>query len=106
MTSKRVVLLEQAERDLEDAFYFYGREAGRAVALKFVEGWEAVLRSIHEHPAIGSTHHAHAVDLPGLRSLGIRRFPYLAFYMEHDDRIDVWRVLHAQRDLQAWVLPQ
>jgi plasmid stabilization system protein ParE len=28
-------------------------------------------------------------------------FPYLVFYSEGSDEIDVWRVLHAERDLMA-----
>jgi len=31
------------------------------------------------------------------------RYPYLVFYVEHADHIDVWRVLHGQRDIPAWM---
>jgi toxin ParE1/3/4 len=31
----------------------------------------------------------------------LRRFPYLIFYMEQADHIDVWRVLHGRRDIPA-----
>ena len=31
------------------------------------------------------------------------RFPYLIFYFERDDCVDVWRVLHGQRDIPAWM---
>lgn len=27
----------------------------------------------------------------------------LVFYIEHPDHIDVWRVLHGQRDILAWM---
>jgi toxin ParE1/3/4 len=40
---------------------------------------------------------------PGLRSRRLIGFPYLAFYVERDDCIEVWRVLHAQRDIPAWL---
>lgn len=42
----------------------------------------------------------------GLRSRSIARFPFLIFYMERDDHIDVWRVLHAQRDIPARLSPE
>ena len=29
--------------------------------------------------------------------------PYLVFYVERPDHIDVWRVLHSQRDIPAWM---
>jgi toxin ParE1/3/4 len=38
-----------------------------------------------------------------LRSRAIARFPFLIVYMVQDDHIDVWRVLHAQRDIAAWL---
>ena len=41
----------------------------------------------------------YALDLPGLRSWPLKRFPYLVFYVEHADHVDVWRVLHQNRDI-------
>jgi toxin ParE1/3/4 len=39
-------------------------------------------------------------DKPVLpRTRALKRYPYLAFYVERDDHIDVWRVLHTQRDI-------
>ncbi len=43
------------------------------------------------------------LDLPGLRCWPVKRYPYLVFYVERDDHIDVWRVLHGQRDIPAWL---
>ena len=40
----------------------------------------------------------------GLRSWPLTRHPYLVFYLERPDHIDVWRVLHGQRDIPAWLL--
>jgi hypothetical protein len=31
----------------------------------------------------------------------MRRYPYVVFYVEREDRIDVWRVLHTRRDIPA-----
>jgi toxin ParE1/3/4 len=33
----------------------------------------------------------------------VKRHPYLVFSLERQDHIDVWRVLHAQRDIPAWM---
>jgi toxin ParE1/3/4 len=38
-----------------------------------------------------------------LRSWPLQRYPHMVFYVELDDRIDVWRVLHGQRDIPAWM---
>nr|MEA2799523.1 toxin ParE1/3/4 [Phenylobacterium sp.] len=32
-----------------------------------------------------------------------RRYPYLIFYVERDSHVDVWRLLHAERDIPAWL---
>ena len=31
------------------------------------------------------------------------RYPYLVFYVERSDHVDVWRVLQGQRDIPAWM---
>jgi len=43
------------------------------------------------------------LGLEGLRALRLCRFPILVFSMERPDHIDVWRVLHGQRDIPAWM---
>ncbi|MGE3293173.1 MAG: type II toxin-antitoxin system RelE/ParE family toxin [Geminicoccaceae bacterium] len=44
--------------------------------------------------------------MPGLQSWALRRYPYLVFYVERESMIDVWRVLHAARDIPAWMSQQ
>lgn len=103
MTAKRVVLRERAGRDIEAAIDYYRREAGEVVAAGFVDRLQACLQTIAEQPALGSQRYAHELDLPGLRTYPLQRYPYLVFYAEQDGRIDVWRVLHAQADIPAWL---
>jgi toxin ParE1/3/4 len=105
MSDKPLVLREAARQDVEAAVDFYAAEAGEAVALGFVDALERAFRLIRRHPAAGSPRHGLELDLPGLRARGLRRFPYLVFYVDRPDQVDVWRVLHAQRDLPAWLQP-
>ena len=42
-------------------------------------------------------------DLPGLRFWRLKQYPYLVFYLERSDHIDVWRVLHGKRDVPGWM---
>ena len=58
------------------------------------------------HPATGSARYALELNLPGLRSWPLKHYPYLVFYVERADHIDVWRVLHSQRDIPAWLLDE
>jgi toxin ParE1/3/4 len=98
-----VVPREQARRDVEDAVSYYLAEHAGVIALGFIVALENAYRHIARHPATGSPRYAHELNLPGLRSWLLTRYPCLVFYVEHPDRIDVWRVLHVQRDIPAWM---
>ena len=103
MSVKPVVLRDLADRDVETAVDYYVQEAGADVATQFVVELQNGLRAIAEHPGTGSPRYAQELDLPGLRSRKAPRYPYLIFYVEQNDHIDVWRALHAQRDIAAWL---
>ena len=57
--------------------------------------------SFSRHPGAGASRYAYELDIPGLQTWLLRRFPYLIFYIEQEDHIDVWRVLHGHRDIPA-----
>ena len=59
--------------------------------------------SLGRHPATGSPRHAHELNLAGLRSWPLTRYPFLVFYIEQADHIEVWRVLHSRRDIPIWM---
>lgn len=63
---------------------------------------EAALAGVAAHPGIGSPRYATELDLPGLRAYLLDGFPHLVFYVEQTEVVDVWRVLHAHRDMPAW----
>jgi toxin ParE1/3/4 len=98
---KPVILRELARRDIEAAADYYVRSGGPDVALGFIDALEFSYRTIAERPALGSPRYAQELILPGLRSLVVKGFPYLVFYIERDDHIDIWRVLHGRRDIPS-----
>jgi len=101
--AKPVVPRALANQDAEDAVAYYLGEDAASAALGFVDALEQAFTRIGRHPATGSPRYAHALNLPGLRSWPLSRFPHLVFYVEHMDHIDVWRVLHGARDVPAWM---
>ena len=103
MSGKPVVLRERANRDAVEAVDHYLHAAGKRTALGLIDALERACDHLARHPATGSSRHAHELDLPGLRSWPLRGYPYLVFYMERDDHVDVWRLLPAQRDVPAWL---
>lgn len=92
-----------AAQDVEDAIAFYLGEGSEKAALGFVDALEDAYAHIGRHPATGSPRYAPDLNLPGLRFWPMKRYPYLVFYVEHADHVDVWRVLHGQRDIPAWM---
>lgn len=103
MNAKAVIPRELASRDVDEAIDHYLGEGAFKAALDFVEALEKAYTHIGRQPASGSPRYAHELNLPGLRFWPLTRFPYLVFYFEHDDCVDVWRVLHGQRDIPAWM---
>lgn len=99
---KPIVRRERADRDVQEAIEYYLDQAPEAM-LGFIDSLEQAYRQLQQQPAAGSPRYAHELNLPGLRFWVCKRYPYLVFYMEMDDHIDVWRVLHGSRDIPAWL---
>ena len=95
----RVVPRRLATQDLRDAATRYAAEADAATARRFIDAVEQAFTIIATQPGIGSPRYAVDLDWPGLRTHTVRRFPYLIFYVEQTDHLDVLRVLHAHRDI-------
>jgi toxin ParE1/3/4 len=99
--AKAVIPRERANQDIDEIIEHYLEQDAQDAALGFIDALEHAWTHIGRHPATGSARHAHELDLPGLRFWPLSRFPYLVFYFELSDCIDVWRVLHGQRDIPA-----
>lgn len=92
----RAVLRPLAVTDIEDAAQYYeAAEAG--LGGRVLDAVDAALRHIEHNPKAGSSRYEHVIA--GVRMMRTETFPYLLFYLVHDDLIDVLRVLHMKRDL-------
>ena len=100
---RSVVLRAKAVQDVEEAVDSYLSEASRTVALRFIEALRQVYQQIAEHPLAGSPRYGHELDLPGLRSCRLSKFPYMVFYLTTETSVDVWRVLHSRQDMASWI---
>lgn len=103
--SKPVVLRQQAVADVEGVVDYYAREASEAVALGFVDVLERAYALLASNPAAGTDRFAYELDLPELQAWPLRQYPYVICYVERPAHVDVWRVLHAKRDIPAWMAP-
>ncbi len=103
MKIKPVVPRALALLDVDEALTYYLSEGAEQAALGFIDALERAYHHIGRHPATGSPRYAHELTLPGLRSWQLTKYPYGVFYVEQANHIDVWRVLHGQRDIPAWM---
>lgn len=103
MTIKPVILRDLAARDVDEAVAYFLEEASVQVAMRFIDALERAYTHVGQHPASGSGRPAQELDLPGVRSWPLDRFPYVVFYVEREDHVDVWRILHGRRDVPAWL---
>lgn len=100
---KPVVPRSAAARDVDEAIGHYLEDASDRVALRFIDALEQAFAHLARQPASGSPRYAQELKIPGLRVWSLDRFPYVVFYMEREDHVDVWRVLHGKRDIPSWL---
>ncbi len=101
MTAKPLVRRARARSDAEGIVDYYRSVSNNAIARDFIARLEQALRAIRLHPAAGSLRYGYDLNLPGLRSWQVKRYPYLVFYFDTPSNIDIWRILHAQRDIAS-----
>ncbi len=99
--AKPVQFSDVAAIDLESASGYYVAEADVATAIRFVDAVEATAQRIGRNPRLGSLRFAYELSVPDLRIMSVGKFPYLLFYLERETSVDVWRLLHASRDIPA-----
>jgi toxin ParE1/3/4 len=103
MTRRPVVPRQLANDDVDAVVAYYVGESAPDAALGFIDALSAVYKHIARHPAAGSARYATELGLVGVRACPLSRYPFLVFYIDRGDHIDVWRVLHAERDIPAWL---
>jgi toxin ParE1/3/4 len=96
---KPVIPRERADRDVNEAIDLFLIENALEAALGFIDALERAYGHIGQHPETGSSRYASELNLQGLRFWPLKKYPHLVFYLERSDHIDVWRVLHGQRDI-------
>ncbi len=91
---------ESADRDLTAIWVWYVDHAGYEIADRFLEAVTQTLAVVGQSPDIGAR--------IGKHGAGLRRIPvgngfgkYLLIYVRADGGIDLVRVLHGSRDLEA-----
>lgn len=99
--SARILRRLKAAQDVEDIANYIAKNSLEA-AVRFLENTEATLRDVANSPGIGSLFESDYAELANLRFRRVKGFPnHLIFYIEHAGAIEVVRILHGARDLDA-----
>lgn len=97
-----VRVLPAADRDIDGQADYLFREASLDVALRFYDAAAAPFQNLARMPSMGERRESSNPLLDGLRIWRIDGFPnHLIFYRPIDGGIEIIRVLHAARDLDA-----
>lgn len=92
-------LSRAADADVVQGYDWYLREAGPDVADRFLYAVQDALEHVARHPGTGSSRYTPLV--PNLRFWLLDAFPYMVFYMERPDAVEIVRVLHQARNVPA-----
>lgn len=96
-----IVRRPSAQADLLEAVLWLRENASERVAEEFVDDVEDALGLLSRHPLAGSGYAGMRLGIPGLRCFRVGGTPYLLFYLAGDSRIDLVRVLHGRRHIDA-----
>ena len=100
----RLVIRPTADREVEEHATFIARD-NESAALRFTEAVQSAFERLLEFPSIGAIRSFRNKQLEGLRAWPIPGFKnYLIFYRIESDWIEIIRVLHGARDLEAALL--
>jgi toxin ParE1/3/4 len=99
---KEIIRRPSANRDLVGIFRHYAREAGLRVADRFFAQAQATFTRLASMPGIGTPYEPDEPLYADLRYFPVARFRmYLVFYRPVPGGIEVLRVLHGARDIDA-----
>lgn len=93
---RRIVRRPRAHQDLLEIWDYIARESNLDRADDYLRRLENALRNLATHPQMGRVR-AELAD-------GLRSFPFeghVIFYLPLTDGVDVVRVIHGSRDLEA-----
>lgn len=93
--TRRFVLRQRAEDDIQAAFEWYERQRS-GLGEEFLSKVRSRLESIREHPE------ASPILYREVRRAVVSGFPYVVFYIAQPSRVSVLAVLHHHRNPATW----
>lgn len=99
--SKRIIITPKANQDLEEHFDYITQNNPDA-ALRFFDATRQSFANLAKMPGIGRLYPVSNSRLAELRKWSVKGFEnYLIFYLSQEDFIEIIRILHASRNMEA-----
>jgi plasmid stabilization system protein ParE len=96
-----VTFLPAARQDALRQYRYLAREAGLAIAGRFLDALELTISRMSRRPNVGSHVASRYPELAGIRALPVEGFELVrVYYVVHEQETRVIRVLHARRDVR------
>jgi toxin ParE1/3/4 len=98
---RKLVILPRARAELYDGAEYISVE-NEDLSRRFLAAADATFADLLATPGLGRVREFHGARLHGLRSWRIRGFEnWLVFYRVTEEAVEILRVLHGARDLEA-----
>ena len=91
----RVIIQPQAQYEAEQAAVWYEEQQG-GLGIEFVLELDAAVERAAESPEIYSKQYRE------VRRVLVRRFPYAVYSIYESDTIEIFAILHQQRESSLW----
>lgn len=105
MSNNRFIPHRFAVQDEEEIVQYYEQTSSEQVALGFINALDQAFLQLSRYPHMGSSRPEYDLELDGIRSWSLKRFPHLIYYEIQDDHIGLWRILRPKRDIAQTMLP-
>ena len=99
MINKRFIPHRFAVEDEEEIVHYYEQTSSEQVALGFINALDQAFSRLSRYPHMGSPLPEYDLELDGIRSWPLKKFPHLIYYEIQTDHIELWRILHPKRDI-------
>ena len=99
---RRCIVRSPVYREVIAQAQYYSEHSSDELATPFYEAAEATYRFLLRNPSIGKPCRSPKHRALGVREFGIKGFPrHLIFYRAVPEGIEILKVVHAARDLEA-----
>jgi toxin ParE1/3/4 len=103
---RRILITPAADQDIKEQAAYLAQNESAALGLRFLRAAEQTCQLLAGHAEIGVRTECRSVLLSGMRMLPMKRFTkHLFFYRIVKGDVEIIRILHGARDIEALFLP-